>query len=69
MRAHESRTEWTDVADVVELAVMIARGGLDELSGRYLRAGADTPASLRFQLGRGEPDDSVRKLRVADWPS
>ena len=69
MRSHEDRTEWTDVADVVELAVMIARGGIDELSGRYLRAGTDTPASLRFQLGRGEPAESVRKLRVADWPA
>lgn len=68
MRSHENRTEWTDVEDVVELAVMIARGGLDELSGRYLRAGTDTPASLRFQLGLGEPADAVRRLRVADWP-
>ncbi|MPV38371.1 SDR family NAD(P)-dependent oxidoreductase [Georgenia subflava] len=69
MRAHEDRTEWTDVADVVELAVMIARGGLDELSGRYLRAGADTPASLRFRLGIGDPADATRRLRVADWPA
>ncbi|MFC7405406.1 SDR family oxidoreductase [Georgenia alba] len=71
MPVHRDRTDWTDVADVVELAVMIARGGLDELSGRYLRAGTDTPASLRFQAARGQvtADDMVRKLRVADWPS
>lgn len=67
---HADRTEWNDVAEVVELAVMIARGGIDELSGRYVRAGTDTPASLRFQLGRGAEvlQDHVRRLRAADWP-
>ncbi|GAA4424149.1 3-ketoacyl-ACP reductase [Georgenia halophila] len=67
MEAHRNRTEWTDVEDVVELAVTIARGDVDELSGRYLRAGTDTPASLRAQLGRDL--EAARKLRVTGWPS
>ncbi|MFH5822626.1 SDR family NAD(P)-dependent oxidoreductase [Georgenia sp. AZ-5] len=67
MRAHSARTEWTDVADVVELVVVIARGGLDDLSGRYLRAGTDTAASLRFLASLGRLDDA-RRLRVRDWP-
>ncbi|GAA1649872.1 SDR family NAD(P)-dependent oxidoreductase [Georgenia ruanii] len=67
MRAHAGRTKWTDVADVVELAVVIARGGLDDLSGRYLRAGTDTPASLRFRASLGELGEA-RRLRVTDWP-
>ncbi|WP_127128234.1 SDR family NAD(P)-dependent oxidoreductase [Georgenia sp. SYP-B2076] len=67
MRAHEHRTEWTDVAEVVELVVVIARGGLDDLSGRYLRAGTDTAASLRFLASLGRADDDARRLRVRDW--
>ncbi|TRW43754.1 SDR family oxidoreductase [Georgenia yuyongxinii] len=69
MRAHTARTEWTDVADVVELVVVIARGGLDDLSGRYVRAGTDTPASLRFRGSLGELGPDTRRLRVRDWPS
>ncbi|MFD1719255.1 SDR family NAD(P)-dependent oxidoreductase [Georgenia deserti] len=67
MRAHANRTEWTDVAEVVDLAVAIARGELDAHSGRYLRAGTDTVESLRHQAGTDHPD-AVRRLRVSDWP-
>ncbi|MHB1065277.1 MAG: SDR family NAD(P)-dependent oxidoreductase [Georgenia sp.] len=66
MRAHAGRTEWTDVAAVVELVLVIARGGLDELSGRYLRAGTDTPTSARFLAARGLTE-TARRLRLADW--
>jgi 3-oxoacyl-[acyl-carrier protein] reductase len=51
MRMHANRTEWTDVSAVVERA-----------SGRYLRAGTDTPASLVAAAGR--LGDEERRLRV-----
>lgn len=63
MRAHEGRTEWTEPAEVIALAVSIARGELDALSGRYVRAGADTPESLR-QLAAGQLGPDERRLRV-----
>lgn len=47
MRAHENRTEWTEPADVVALALALARGEGDHLSGCYLRVGLDDPAELR----------------------
>lgn len=50
-------------ADVVALAVAIAGGELDALSGRYLRAGVDTPQSLRELVARG-PGPDERRLRV-----
>jgi len=67
MRAHEGRTEWTAPAEVVALVVAIARAQLDELSGRYLRAGADTPESLRT-LVDGNLRPEARRLRVVDPP-
>jgi len=68
MPVHQDRTEWTDPADVVALVAAIARGELDALSGRYLRAGADTPESLRALAARGLAPDS-RRLRVVDPPA
>lgn len=63
MQAHADRTAWTDPAEVVSLAVAVARGELDALSGCYLRAGADTAESLRRLAARGlRPDE--RRLRV-----
>lgn len=47
MDAHRDRTEWTDPADVAELVLSFAAGELDAWSGRFVRAGTDTPASLR----------------------
>ncbi|MFC4556410.1 SDR family NAD(P)-dependent oxidoreductase [Georgenia faecalis] len=67
MAMHADRTEWTDVAAVVDLCVAIARGELDALSGCYLRAGADTVESLRALVSRGlSPDE--RRLRVVTRP-
>lgn len=63
MRAHEGRTEWTEPAEVIALAVSVARGELDAFSGRYIRAGADTPESLRELVARGLAPDE-RRLRV-----
>lgn len=67
MRAHAGRTEWTDVSAVVALAAAIARGELDALSGAYLRAGTDTPESLRAVIDAGRYRGEARRLRVADW--
>jgi NAD(P)-dependent dehydrogenase (short-subunit alcohol dehydrogenase family) len=47
MPRYEDRTEWTAPADVVALAVAFADGELDALSGRFVRAGADTVAWLQ----------------------
>ncbi len=63
MRAHEGRTEWTEPAEVIDLVVSLARGELDALSGCYVRAGADTPESLRELVARGLGPDE-RRLRV-----
>lgn len=61
MDAHRDRTEWTEPASVSELALALASGDLDAWSGRMVRAGADTPDSLRQRaaLGLGERDRTV----------
>ncbi|WP_182112999.1 SDR family oxidoreductase [Actinotalea sp. JY-7876] len=46
MPTWEGRTEWTPVEASLDLLVAIADGDLDALSGRFFRAGVDTPASL-----------------------
>jgi NAD(P)-dependent dehydrogenase (short-subunit alcohol dehydrogenase family) len=46
MPVHDDRTDWTDPADVVALVLAFAEGRLDALSGRFVRAGADTVESL-----------------------
>lgn len=46
MPAHRERDEWTSPAAVTELALALASGALDAWSGRMVRAGVDTPASL-----------------------
>jgi len=63
MASHEGRTEWTDPAEVVELVLALASGELDAFSGRYVRAGVDTPASLRALAAAGLPA-SARRLDV-----
>ena len=60
MRAHDDRTEWTDPADVCELALALAGGELDAWSGRMVRAGADQPHRLRAAAGRGLGPDARR---------
>ncbi|HZL81127.1 MAG TPA: SDR family oxidoreductase [Demequina sp.] len=47
MAMHAGRTQWTDPADVVALALALARGEGDHLSGSYLRVGLDRPEELR----------------------
>lgn len=65
MAVHADRTEWTEVADVVELVVACARGDLDEWSGRFLRAGADDVETLRARAA-DRPEDA-RTLRVRPY--
>ena len=55
MRAHDQRSEWTDPGDVRELALALASGELDAWSGRFVRAGVDSPASLRAAAPRLGP--------------
>jgi NAD(P)-dependent dehydrogenase (short-subunit alcohol dehydrogenase family) len=53
MEAHRDRVEWTEPAVVAELLLALAGGGLDAWNGRLVRAGVDTPASLRARAERG----------------
>jgi len=63
MAVHADRTEWTDVADVVELVVACARGDLDAWSGRFLRAGADDVDTLRETAPALTDDARTLRLR------
>jgi NAD(P)-dependent dehydrogenase (short-subunit alcohol dehydrogenase family) len=63
MPMHAGRTEWTRPEDVVALAVAIAAGELDQWSGRFLRAGADDPDTLRATT----PEDDARRLRLRPY--
>ncbi len=65
MRMHADRTDWTPLAAVAEIAVAIAAGELDTLSGCYLRAGTDTLADLRERAAAGAP--TGRRLVVTGW--
>ncbi len=56
MRAHRGRTEWTTPQQVCELALALASGELDAWSGRMIRAGVDTPESLRSRAAQGLGD-------------
>ena len=47
MRAHDGRKDWTDPDDVVQLALTLASGDADHLSGTYVRAGVTEPANLK----------------------
>ncbi|WP_129669110.1 SDR family NAD(P)-dependent oxidoreductase [Phytoactinopolyspora endophytica] len=49
MPMHAGRTAWTPPEAVVELVAAIGEGRLDELAGRYFRAGTDTVDSLLAQ--------------------
>lgn len=66
MVMHRGRTEWTAPAEVTELLLAIADGRLDAWSGRMVRAGTDTVASLqaRAAAGLGERD---RTLGLVAW--
>jgi hypothetical protein len=68
MELHRGRTQWTDPKDVTNLVLALAGGELDAWSGRFVRAGVDTPESLseRVRLGL---DDDARTLRLRPWGS
>ena len=55
--------DWTPPELVVELIVAIAAGELDAWSGRFLRVGADDPATLRSVA----PGDAARQLRLRPY--
>lgn len=64
------RSEWSDPALAVDLVAAVASGKLDELSGRYLRAGVDDPAALRDGLGeRLVADPRARRLVLHPYGS
>ncbi len=46
MALHAGRSEWTEPADVVALALALACGEGDHLSGSYVRVGEDLPGQL-----------------------
>lgn len=66
MQLHRGRTHWTDPADVTNLVLALASGELDAWSGRFVRAGVDTPATLSERAGLGL-DDDARTLRLRPW--
>jgi NAD(P)-dependent dehydrogenase (short-subunit alcohol dehydrogenase family) len=66
MKLHQGRTQWTDPVDVTNLVLALAGGDLDAWSGRFVRAGVDSPASLRERAAQGM-DDAARTLRLRSW--
>ncbi|KRE43299.1 SDR family NAD(P)-dependent oxidoreductase [Knoellia sp. Soil729] len=66
MQAHRGRTEWTAPEEVSALLLAMARGELDEWSGRLVRAGADTVESLRARAQAGL-DELDRTLSLQTW--
>lgn len=63
MEAHAGRTEWTSPEEVTALVLALASGELDAFSGRFVRAGVDTPASLRAMAERGlDPGERMLDL-------
>lgn len=55
MAEHSDRTDWTSPDDVTDLVTAISDGSLDAWSGRMIRAGVDTVASLQAVSRRGLP--------------
>ncbi|MCR6690600.1 SDR family NAD(P)-dependent oxidoreductase [Cellulomonas sp.] len=66
MPVHAQRTAWTSLDDVVALVRAFGDGELDALSGRLVRAGADTVDSLRAAADRIVAADA-RRLRVPSY--
>ncbi|MDM7854101.1 SDR family NAD(P)-dependent oxidoreductase [Cellulomonas alba] len=64
MPVHDDRTSWTSIDDVVELAAAFGAGELDAVSGRWVRAGTDTPETLRRDAAVIVERDA-RTLRLA----
>ncbi len=66
MPLHDGRSEWTPVEATVALVDAFGSGRLDALSGRFVRAGADTVDSLLAAAERIVSTDA-RTLRLATW--
>lgn len=66
MPMHAGRTEWTPVEATIDLVAAAGEGRLDALSGRFLRAGADTPASLEAHVEEILTADA-RRIRLVTW--
>ena len=67
MHDHRTGDDWTDPQAVADLAVGLASGQLDGWTGRYVRAGVDTPQSLadaQSALAAGEAGADVRTLTL-----
>ncbi len=64
MPMHTGRTEWTPPEKVVELVAAIGDGRLDDLGGRFFRAGVDTVESL-LDNRAAIIDADARVLRLA----
>jgi len=66
MPMHEGRSDWTPLSDVVALVTAFGEGALDELSGRLVRAGTDTVASLVAAADRIVAADA-RTMRLTPY--
>lgn len=66
MQAHADRSEWTEPALVSDLVLALASGDLDDWSGRMVRAGVDTPGSLRERAAAGLAETD-RTLGLLAW--
>lgn len=66
MPLHDDRTEWTPVEATVDLVDAFGSGRLDALSGRFVRAGTDTEATLAEVTDRILATDA-RTLRLAPY--
>ncbi|TFJ95228.1 serine protease [Platysternon megacephalum] len=63
---HQGRAAWTDPHLVVDLALALASGTHDAWSGRFVRAGTDTPASLQARAQHAlQPEH--RTLGLLGW--
>lgn len=62
MHDHRTGADWTDLQEVADLAVALASGELDAWTGRYVRAGVDTPASLEQRTQSLVTGDGFRTL-------
>ena len=66
MPMHAGRSAWTPLDEVVALVVAFGRGDLDQLAGRFVRAGTDTVESLLDAAPRIVAADA-RRLRLAPY--
>lgn len=62
MHDHRTGADWTDPQEVADLAVALASGELDAWTGRYVRAGVDTPVSLAQRTQSLVTGDGFRTL-------